>query len=59
MSRRYADHAERLDSTALGPAVRDLVFLPDARLVGEPDLCFARIDAFFLHNFIHVGGEVF
>jgi len=30
---------------SLGPTARDLVFLADARLVGEPDLYGAGIDA--------------
>jgi hypothetical protein len=45
--------------SALGPAPRDLVLLPDARFVGEPDFYCRRIDAFFLRDLVQAGGEVF
>ena len=44
---------------ALGPSPRDLVLLADARLVGEPDLYRARIDALFPRDFLQAGWEAF
>ena len=43
----------------LGPAARNLVLLPDARLIGEPDLYAGRIEALVLCNLIQAGGETF
>src|ERR1700730_7509306 len=43
----------------LGPAARDLVLLPDARLIGEPDLYAGRIEALVLCDLIQAGGETF
>ena len=44
---------------ALGPPARDLIFLADARLVGEPDLYRARIDAFLARDFVQAPREFF
>ncbi len=44
---------------AFRPAPGELVLLADARFVGEPDFYVARIDAFFVRDFIETRGEVF
>ena len=44
---------------ALGPAAGDLVLLADARLVGEPDLYCAGIDALFSPDLFQARGEAF
>jgi hypothetical protein len=43
---------------SLGPAARDLVLLADARLVGEPDLYGAVIDAGFAPDLLQARREV-
>ena len=43
----------------LGPAARDLVFLPDAGLVLEPDFYAFGGDAFFARDFFQTRGETF
>jgi len=44
---------------AFGPAARDLVLLADTRLVGEPDLYGATIDAGFAPDLLQARGETF
>lgn len=44
---------------AFRPPPRDLVLLTDTRLVCEPDLYIARVDAFFPGDFLQTCGEVF
>jgi hypothetical protein len=44
---------------ALGPAARDLIFLPDPGLIREPDFYLAWIDARLLGNFLQAGGKAF
>ena len=44
---------------ALGPSAGDLVLLADARLVGEPDLYRAGIDALFSPDLFQARGETF
>jgi hypothetical protein len=39
------------------PAPCDLVLLPDAGFVGEPDLYVGRRDALLLCDFVQTGGE--
>ena len=41
------------------PAPRDLVLLPDARLVGEPDFYTLRLDALVAGNLLQTRREVF
>ena len=41
------------------PAACDLVLLPDAGFVAEPDLYVAGIDAVFARDRVQLGGEVF
>jgi hypothetical protein len=42
-----------------GPAAGDLVLLSDARLVGEPDLYGAGVDALVARDFFQARGECF
>ena len=44
---------------ALGPSPRDLVLLADARLVGEPDLYGAGLDALLAPDLIQARGKAF
>ena len=44
---------------ALGPTTGDLVFLADTRLVGEPDLYGADLDAFAFGDLFQARGKVF
>ena len=44
---------------ALGPTAGDLVLLADPRLVGDPKLYRAGIDALFAPDFRQAGGETF
>ena len=46
-------------SAALGPPAGDLVLLPDAGLVLEPNLYRFDIDRLFARNFVQARGEVF
>ena len=52
MRRRWACSATR-------PTPGDLVFLADARLIGEPDFYIGRIDAFVLGDLRHTRRETF
>ena len=45
--------------SALGPAARDLVLLPNAGFVAEPDLYVASFDASLLRDLLQACGEVF
>jgi len=45
--------------SALGPTAGDLVLLADPRLVGEPDLYCAGIDALFSPDLFQARGEAF
>ena len=45
--------------SALGPTAGDLVLLADPRLVGEPDLYRAGIDALFAPDLFQARGETF
>jgi len=49
----------RWPCSAFCPTARDLIFLADARLVGEPDLYRARIDAFLARDFVQAPREFF
>jgi len=44
---------------AFGPTAGDLVFLADARLVGEPDLYGVGSDAVFAPDLFQAGGKTF
>ena len=44
---------------ALGPTPGDLVLLPDARFVGEPDFYCGRIDGLFARDLVQTGWKVF
>jgi hypothetical protein len=44
---------------ALGPTPGDLVLLPDARFVGEPDFYCGRIDVLFARDLVQTGCKVF
>ena len=44
---------------ALRPSPRDLVLLPDAGFVGEPDLYCGRIDVLLARDLVQTGGKVF
>jgi hypothetical protein len=46
-------------SASPGPTAGDLVLLSDARLVGEPDLYGAGIDALFAPDLLQARGETF
>lgn len=45
--------------SAFCPTARDIILLADARLVGEPDLYRAGIDALFARDLVQARGEVF
>jgi hypothetical protein len=44
---------------ASGPAARDLIFLSDAGLIGEPNFYLSWGDGFFPRDFRQAGGEAF
>ena len=46
-------------SAALGPLAGDLVLLPNARFIREPNLYFLDIDCLFARDFIQARWEVF
>ncbi len=49
----------RRAGAAFGPASCDLVLLPDARFIGEPDLYCSRIDALLARDRLQARGETF
>lgn len=44
---------------AFGPTPGDLILLPDARLVGEPDFYRGRIDVLLARDLVQTGWKVF
>jgi len=57
--RRFAGPSGARARAAFGPAARDLVLLADTRLVGEPDLYGATIDAGFAPDLLQARGKLF